>query len=76
MDCQAAEITGDESSENPPEAIYKQPSKEISPVSPDVEQLRQKIFKDKEQETLLQDEDTEVEEDFPIYSQDSQEYMH
>jgi len=47
MDCQAAEIADDESSENPPETIYKQPSKEISPVSPDVEQLRQKIFKDK-----------------------------
>jgi hypothetical protein len=38
--------------------------------------LRQEIFKDKEQETILQDEDTEVEEGFPTYSQDSQEYMH
>jgi hypothetical protein len=76
MDYQAAEITDDESSENPPETIYKKPSKEIRPVSPDVEQLRQEIFKDKEQETILQDEDTEVEEDFPTYSQDSQEYMH
>ena len=46
------------------------------PVTPDVEQMREKIFKDKEQETILQDEDTIVEEDLPTYSQDSQEYMH
>jgi hypothetical protein len=29
--------------------------------------MRQEIFKDKEQEIILQDEDTEVEEDFPTY---------
>jgi hypothetical protein len=60
MDCQAAEITDDESSEKPSETIYKEPSKGIRSVSPDVEQLRQEIFKDKEQEIILQDEDTEV----------------
>jgi hypothetical protein len=76
IDCQAAEITDDESSEEPSEISYKKPNKGIRPVSPDVEQLRQEIFKDKEQETILQDEDTEVEEGFPTYSQDSQEYMH
>jgi hypothetical protein len=35
------------------------------------------IFKGKETEAILQDEDEAVEEeDFPTYSQDSQEYMH
>jgi hypothetical protein len=72
MDCQAA-ITDDAVSET----IYKGPNKGTKPVTPaDVEQVRQEIFKDKEQETILQDKDTEVEEDFPTYSQDSQEYMH
>jgi len=46
------------------------------PETPDVEQMRERIFKDKEPETILQDEDTSVEEDSPTYSQDSQEYMH
>ncbi len=41
-----------------------------------MEQVRQEIIKDKEQEIILQDKDTEVEEDFPTYSQDSLEYMH
>ncbi len=71
MDCQAAEITDDESSVKPSETIYKEPNKGIRPVTPDVEQLRQEIFKGKEQEIILQDKDTEVEEDFPTYSQDS-----
>jgi hypothetical protein len=38
--------------------------------------MREEIFKDKEQETILQDEDTIVEEDFPTYSQNSHEYIH
>jgi hypothetical protein len=39
--------------------------------------MREKIFKGKETEANLQDEDETVEEeDFPTYSQDSQEYMH
>ena len=37
--------------------------------------MREEIFIDKDQETILQDEDTIVEEDFS-HSQDSQEYMH
>jgi hypothetical protein len=53
MDCQAAEITDDESSVNPSETIYKEPNKGIRPVTPNVEQLRQEIFKDKEQEIIL-----------------------
>ena len=48
----------------------------MRPVTPDVEQMREGIFKDKEQETILQDEDIIVEVDFPTYSQVSQEYMH
>jgi hypothetical protein len=71
MDFQTAEITDDESSVEAPETIYKEPNKGTRPVTPDVEQVRQEIFKDKEQETILQDKDTEVEEDFPTYSQDS-----
>jgi hypothetical protein len=59
-----------------PEILYKEPNKGTRPVTLDVEQMREEIFKDKEQETILQDEDTIVEEDFPTYSQDSQEYMH
>ena len=63
MDCQAAEITDDESSVQTPEKL-------------DVDQMREEIFKDKEPETMILDEDTTVEEDSPTYSQDSQEYMH
>jgi hypothetical protein len=48
----------------------------MRPVTLDAEQMREEIFTDKEQETILQDEDTMVEEDFPTCSQDSQEYMH
>ncbi len=63
MDCQAAEITDDESSVQTPEKS-------------DVDQMREKIFKDKEPIPMIQDEDTTVEEDSPTYSQDTQEYMH
>ena len=38
--------------------------------------MRERIFKDKDPESMLQDEDITVEEDSPMYSQDSQEYMH
>jgi hypothetical protein len=76
MDCQAAEVTDDEASVGTPETMHKEPSKRTRPVSPDKEQMREESFKDREQETILQDEDTIVEEDFPTYSQDSQEYMH
>jgi hypothetical protein len=76
MDCQAAEITDDEASLGTPDAMHKEPSKGTRPATSDEEQMREKIFKDKEQETILQDEDTIVEEDLPTYSQDSQEYMH
>ena len=63
MDCQAAEITDDESSVQTPEKS-------------DVDQMREEIFKVKKPDTMIQDEDTFVEEDYPTYSQDSQEYMH
>jgi len=63
MECQAAEITDNESSVQTPEKS-------------DVDQMREKIFKVKDPETMIQDEDTTVEEDSPTYSQDSQEYMH
>ena len=39
--------------------------------------MREEISKGKETEAILLDEDDTVEEeDFPTYSQDSQEYMH
>ncbi len=48
------------------------------PVTPtEIEQMREEIFKSKETEASLLDEDETVEEeDFPTYSQDLQEYMH
>jgi hypothetical protein len=76
MECPAAEITDDEASVGTPEVKHKELNSGTRPVTPDVEQMREEIFKDNEQETILQDEDTIVEEDFPTYSQDSQEYMH
>ena len=75
MDCQKAEKTDDEASVETPEITHKEPNKGTRPVTLDVEQMREEIFKDKDQETILQDEDTIVEEDFS-HSQDSQEYMH
>ncbi len=75
MDCQTAEITDDEASIEKPEIMHKEPKKGTRPVTPDVKQMREEIFKDKDQKTILQDENTIVEEDFPTYSQDSQEYM-
>jgi hypothetical protein len=76
MECKAAEVTDDEASVETHEVLYKEPNKETRPVMLDVEQMREEIFKDKEQETILQDEDTIVEEDLPTHAQDSQEYMH
>ncbi len=63
MDCQAAEITVDESSVQRPEKT-------------DVDQMGEEIFKAKEPVPMIQDEDTTVEEDSPTYSQDTEEYMH
>jgi hypothetical protein len=79
MDCQAAEVSDDEASVETPKISQETLKKEmngIRPVTPtEVEQMREEIFKDKETETILHDETVE-EEDFPTYSQDSQEYMH
>ncbi len=41
-----------------------------------VSQIVPEIFKGKEAEAILCDDKTVEEEDFPTYSQDSQEYMH
>jgi hypothetical protein len=81
MDCQAAEITDDEASVETPRISQEITEKEIErrrPVTPtEVEQMREEIFKSKEAGAILLDEDETVEEeDFPTYSQDSQEYMH
>jgi hypothetical protein len=81
MNCQAIEVTDDEASVETPKTSQEILRKEmdgIRPVTPiEVEQMREEIFKDKETETVPYDEDKTVEEeDFPKYSQDSQEYMH
>jgi len=76
MDCQTAYITDEESSVGTPEKTHQEPKEGTRPVTPDVDQMREKIFKDQEQETILHDEDETVEEDYPTYSQDAQEYMH
>jgi hypothetical protein len=80
MDCQAAEVMDDEASVEAPKISQDKsdkPSNGIKPVMPtEIEQMRGEIFKDKEPETIPQDDDITVEEDFPTYAQDSQEYMH
>jgi hypothetical protein len=76
MDCQTAYITDEESSVGTPEKTHQEPKEGTRPVTPDVDQMREEIFKDQEQETILNDEDETVEEDYPTYSQDAQEYMH
>jgi hypothetical protein len=76
MDCQTAYITDDESSVGTPEKTQKAPKEGARPVTLDVDQMREEIFKDQEQETILHYEDETVEEDHPTYSKDSQEYMH
>jgi hypothetical protein len=76
MDCQTAYITDDESSVGTPEKIHQEPKEGARPVTLDVDQMREEIFKDQERETILHDDDETVEEDYLTYSQDSQEYMH
>jgi len=80
MDCQAAEVTDDETSVEAPKISQQTVKKEmdrIRPVTPtEVEQMREEIFKDKESEPITYKENESEEEDLPTYSQDSQEYMH
>jgi hypothetical protein len=80
VDCQAAEVTDDEASVGEPKVSQDKPEKTmdgVKPVTPtEIEQMREEIFKDKEPETILQVDDITIEEDFPTYTQDSQEYMH
>ncbi len=67
MDCQAAEVTDDEASVETPKISQEISRKEmdgIRPVTPtEVGQMREKIFKGKETEAILHDEDEAVEED-------------
>jgi hypothetical protein len=80
MECQAAEVTEVEASVEAPKASQNKPEKTMDGVRPvmptEIERMREEIFKGKESETILQDDDITVEEDFPTYAQDSQEYMH
>jgi hypothetical protein len=49
----------------------------VRPVTPtEVEQMKDKIFKDKESGPTVYDEEETEDEDFPTYARDSQEYMH
>jgi hypothetical protein len=80
MDCQAAEVTDDEASDeapNIPQQTSKKEMDRIRPVTPtEVEQMREEIFKDKESEPISYDEEETEEKAFPTYAQDSQEFMH
>jgi hypothetical protein len=79
MDCKAAEVTDDEVSIEAPKVSQNKTEKTMNgvrPVTPtEIEQMREEIFKDKESESILHDDDETVEEDFPTYAQDSQDYM-
>jgi hypothetical protein len=76
-----SEVTDDEASVGTPKISQETLEKEMDGVRPvmptEEEQMREEIFKDKESEPISYVEDETVEEeDFPTYSQDSQEYMH
>ena len=43
--------------------------------TPDIEQMREEPDKEMNQESILYDENTIVEEEYPINTQDSQRYM-
>jgi hypothetical protein len=80
MDCQAAEITDDETSVQPPKETQQSSEKEmdgIRPVMPtEIDQMREESYKDKELEPITFDDDEETEEEIlRTYTQDSQEYM-
>jgi hypothetical protein len=66
MDCQAAEVTDDETSVETLKISQETLEKEMDgtrPVMPtEVEQMREEIFKGKETEAILLDEDETVEE--------------
>jgi len=47
----------------------------IIQTTPDIEQMREEPDKEMNQEPILYDENTIVEEEYPINTQDSQRYM-
>ena len=47
----------------------------IIQTTPDIEQMREEPYKEMNQELILYDENTIVEEEYPINTQDSQRYM-
>jgi hypothetical protein len=47
----------------------------IKQTTPDIEQMREEPDKEMNQEPILYDENTIVEEEYPINTQDSQRYM-
>jgi hypothetical protein len=47
----------------------------IIQTAPDIEQMREEPYKEMNQELILYDENTIVEEEYPINTQDSQRYM-
>jgi len=80
MDCQAAEMTDDETSVETSKITQGTLKKEMDGIRPatptEEEQMREEIFKDGESEPISYDEEGTEEGDFPTYAQDSQEYMH
>ena len=78
MDCQAAEVTDDETSNTAPKTPQQSLDKEmegIRPVTPtEEEQMREQIFKCKETESTTYEDEEFEEEDLHTYAQDTQEY--
>jgi hypothetical protein len=76
MDCQVAEVTDDEASVQAPKISQDKSHRAMDGVRPvtqtEVEQMREEIFKDKESEAILYDEDKKEEKGFLTYTQDSQ----
>jgi hypothetical protein len=66
----------DEASINAPDDTPPNEQNEgIIQTAPDIEQMREEPYKEMNQELILYDENTIVEEEYPINTQDSQRYM-
>ena len=72
---EAAGSNEDEASIQTPDTPPNGQSEKIRSTSPDHEQMREEPNKEMNQELILYDENTIVEEEYPINTQDSQRYM-
>ncbi len=57
------------------EGITNEQNEGIIQTTPDIEQMREELDKEMNQESILYDENTIVEEEYPINTQDSRRYM-